>query len=337
MNAIERAPGIGASQGRALLASIVVAALGYLAFSLWGGWRDVAAAAARVGLVGAATLLGLSCVNYAMRFMRWQLYLKVLGHPQPWRPSLLIYIAGFALTTTPGKVGEAVRSLFLKTRGVDLAHSGAAFVSERLSDLLAVAILCSLGWNIYPPLRLLIGIGLLLIGLAFLLMLQDRLLVRWQRVVAGRTGRVAATLGLVFRLLHSARRCHEPRILLAATALSLVAWSAEAYGLHLLLQLLEVDVSPTFAFFTYAVSMLAGALSFMPGGLGGTEATMTALLIWGGSSHPVAIAATVFIRLTTLWFAVALGVVALTRLLPTLRPSSASAAPAVPAVPAEPA
>ncbi len=334
LSAVDGVPAIGPNQWRALLASVVVAALGYLAFSLWGGWRDVAAAAARAGAAGAAMLLGLSCLNYAMRFVRWQLYLKALGHPQPWRPSLLIYIAGFALTTTPGKVGEAVRSLFLKTRGVDLAHSGAAFVSERLSDLLAVAILCSFGWNIYPPLRLLIGIGLLLIGVAFLLMLQDRLLMRWQQVVDGRPGRVAATLRLVFRLLRSARRCHQPRILAAATVLSLVAWSAEAFGLHLLLGLLGVDVSPTFSFFTYAISMLAGALSFMPGGLGGTEATMTALLIWRGGSAPIAIAATVFLRLTTLWFAVALGVVALTRLLPTLRPSSGPAAAAVPAKPA---
>ena len=73
MSAVDRAPAIGANQWRALVGSVVVAALGYLAFSLWAGWRDVAAAAARVGVTGAATLLALSCVNYALRFLRWQL------------------------------------------------------------------------------------------------------------------------------------------------------------------------------------------------------------------------------------------------------------------------
>ena len=62
------------------------------------------------------------------------------------------------------------------------------------------------------------------------------------------------------------------------------------------------------AVFVYAIAMLAGALSFMPGGLGGAEAAMVALLVWGGASSPEAVAATVLIRLATLWFAVVLGV-----------------------------
>jgi uncharacterized protein (TIRG00374 family) len=57
--------------------------------------------------------------------------------------------------------------------------------------------------------------------------------------------------------------------------------------------------------------MLAGALSFMPGGLGGAEVVMAGLLIVAGMAESQAIAATVIIRLSTLWFAVALGAIAL--------------------------
>jgi uncharacterized protein (TIRG00374 family) len=57
----------------------------------------------------------------------------------------------------------------------------------------------------------------------------------------------------------------------------------------------------------YATSMLAGALSFMPGGLGGAEAVMVALLVWQGMDTGTAVAATLIIRLTTLWFAVVIG------------------------------
>jgi uncharacterized protein (TIRG00374 family) len=53
--------------------------------------------------------------------------------------------------------------------------------------------------------------------------------------------------------------------------------------------------------------MLAGAISFMPGGLGGAEAVMVALLMWKGMAGADAVAATVLIRLATLWFAVAIG------------------------------
>lgn len=54
--------------------------------------------------------------------------------------------------------------------------------------------------------------------------------------------------------------------------------------------------------------MLAAALSLLPGGLGGTEAVMVTLLVWKGQSLADAAAATLVIRLATLWFAVGLGV-----------------------------
>jgi uncharacterized protein (TIRG00374 family) len=67
------------------------------------------------------------------------------------------------------------------------------------------------------------------------------------------------------------------------------------------------------ALFIYAFSMLVGAISFLPGGLGGTEATMVALLMLNKIAQPQAVAATVLIRLATLWFAVALGVIAMSK------------------------
>jgi uncharacterized protein (TIRG00374 family) len=57
--------------------------------------------------------------------------------------------------------------------------------------------------------------------------------------------------------------------------------------------------------------MLIGAISFLPGGLGGAEVTMTALLMLNGMDNGAAVAATLLIRLTTLWFAVVLGLLAL--------------------------
>ena len=55
--------------------------------------------------------------------------------------------------------------------------------------------------------------------------------------------------------------------------------------------------------------MLAGALSFMPGGLGSAEAVMVGLLVSDGVGLPDSIAATVLLRLVTLWLAVGLGAV----------------------------
>jgi uncharacterized protein (TIRG00374 family) len=63
----------------------------------------------------------------------------------------------------------------------------------------------------------------------------------------------------------------------------------------------------------YATTTVAGALSFLPGGLLVTEASMTLFLVASahGLDRPAAVAATILTRLCTLWFAVVLGLVAL--------------------------
>src|SRR5512137_2100324 len=102
---------------RALLLVVLLSALGYLAFSLWGGWHEVVSAIVRVGFIGTVIALALSLVNYGLRFVRWQKYLALLGHHVYAPESLRIYIAGFGLTILPGKVGETIRSVFLKHHG----------------------------------------------------------------------------------------------------------------------------------------------------------------------------------------------------------------------------
>ena len=77
-----------------------------------------------------------------------------------------------------------------------------------------------------------------------------------------------------------------------------------------LLSVVGVEVAPTTALAVYAVSLLAGALSFVPGGIGTTEAVMGLLLLQLGADPAQAVAAPIINRLTTLWYAVALGLLA---------------------------
>jgi uncharacterized protein (TIRG00374 family) len=293
---------------RAAVWSVLLAAMGYLGFSLWGGWHDVANAVARVGVLGVLISLALSMANYGLRFVRWQAYLRAMEHPMPWWPSLRIYVAGFALTTTPGKAGEALRGVLLKRWGVPYATSLAAFLSERLSDLLAVVLLTLLGLTAYPAAQPLIAVAAGGVLIAFTVLSNQRLLGRLHGAVKG-SSYIGRLLGHLFEILLQARRCHAPMLLVGATGLSLVAWAAEAWAFHLILTWMGLEVPFAFSVFVYAISMLAGALSFMPGGLGGAEGVMVALLIWKGAGSADAIAATVLIRLATLWFAVGLGVI----------------------------
>lgn len=306
---MSEAPYLSGWRYRAVILSVVCSVLGYLGFSLWGGWQEVGSAVARVGMAGVALALLMSLLNYGLRFLRWQSYLGAFGHAVPWQSSLRIYLAGFALTTTPGKAGEALRGVLLKPWGVPYAQSFAAFFSERLSDLLAVVLLTLFGLTLYPEARPMTLAGMVLVVFGFVLLSQRRLVEQLAGAIPETGGRVPGLLRHLFAVLLEAQRCHRPGLLLGATLLSLTAWSAEALAFHWLLQWMGADLPLAFAVFVYAIAMLAGALSFMPGGLGGVEAAMVALLVWKGMPDADAIAATVLIRLATLWFAVGIGAV----------------------------
>lgn len=307
---INEAPGTFTSwRYRALVWSILLAIAGYLGFAVWGGWSGVASAIGKVGWFGIALALVLSLANYLLRFIRWQVYLRALNQRVSWRPSLQIYLAGFALTTTPGKAGEAVRSVLLKRRGTPYAISLAALLSERLSDLLAVMLLALIGLSTYPAAKTLCAFTGALLAIAFVTLSSRKVLTGMLQRVRGHS-RVASLTRQLLEVLLQARRCHTLPLIASTTVLSVVAWAAEAWAFHVILQKIGYDFSISFSTFVYAISMLAGALSFMPGGLGGTEAVMAALLSWGGASASDAAAATLLIRLTTLWFAVGIGAVA---------------------------
>jgi uncharacterized membrane protein YbhN (UPF0104 family) len=298
------------SQDHALVGWVILASTGYLAFVLWTGWQELAESAHKVGLYGVAAALALSLVNYGLRFARWQSYLLALKHRVPWRQSLRIYLAGFALTTTPGKAGEAFRSILLRKWGVPYPGSFAALLSERLSDLLAVCLLALAGWSLHAAVLPAIAFALSAIAGTVLILSNKHLLDRLERASSGGLSGAARILRPLLDLSSFARCLHSPGLLAGATALSLAAWAAEAWAFYLLCDWMGVEISLHIAVSIYALAMLAGAASFMPGGLGGAEAAMIALLLSADVSFPDACAATILIRVATLWFAVGIGCLA---------------------------
>ena len=57
----------------------------------------------------------------------------------------------------------------------------------------------------------------------------------------------------------------------------------------------------------YGLAVLAGSLTFLPGGIGGTEAVMIILLSLLGIDYISALAITIICRAATLWFAIFIG------------------------------
>jgi len=292
----------------------LLSGLAYLGVSLWGGWADVVQAMGQVGVAGACIALLLSLLNYGLRFVRWQYYLSLLGHRIALLESLRIYIAGFALTIVPGKAGEAIRSVFLKQHGMGYRPSLAAFFSERLSDLVSVLALAGIGVWQYREAQPVVLILAVILAAVLLLLHQQKLIEGIQGFATSKLPqRIAPMLNALADILMHSCKCMQPKAMFIGIVLGAVSWGAEGIAFHFILQWMNVDLDWQTAVFVYAFSMLVGAISFLPGGLGGAEATMIGLLLLNGVSQPTAVAATVLTRLATLWFAVLLGMGALIR------------------------
>lgn len=256
-------------------------------------------------------ILALSLFNYGLRFARWHGYLLWLGDRVGALRDGLIYIAGFALTTTPGKAGEGMRSLYLARYGVAYPHSLAALFAERFIDLLTIALLALLVLIAFSDYTAWVIAPLALMAALLVAIRQRRLLAAMQARTANPQTRLQKLAHGVVTAWDRAFALLGRTPLFAGLGIGLIAWTAEGISVYVIAQGLGIDLALTTAIGIYALSMLVGALSFIPGGLGSTEAVMVLLLKLSGIDATTALAITLIARVATLWFAVALGLLCL--------------------------
>lgn len=303
---------------RRILGVMLLAVAIYGALVLWRGVGSVAHSFESYAWETFAIACGLAFSNYLLRFLKWEYYLAALGiRGIPKGESLLTFLSGFVLTVTPGKVGEVFKSLILlQTRNIPIARSAPIVVAERVTDLIGVIALIALGSMAFPG-----GLIWASAGTAVVVLLL--VFVSWRsasRTVLGLVPKLPGALGRVGarvapkvdQLLEGVRELTSLRRLVLPTLISVVAWSLEGIALWVILTGFGTPPPVALAAFFYATATLAGALVPVPGGLGVTEKLLEEQLSrLGGVESATATSAMLLVRFATLWFAVAVGFVAL--------------------------
>jgi uncharacterized protein (TIRG00374 family) len=266
-----------------------------------------------------APVLGLSLLNYALRFVRWEVYLHRLGIALPRRQSLGVFVAGFLLGVTPGKAGELGKAWLVRELGGGPAlRVVPAVLAERVTDLLGVFLLLSLGALPFPGGRWLAFLGIAAVAAAVLLLTWRQLAELLFRLL-GKLPVLGKRVPLLADLYGTLRSLLSTDLLGIALFLSIAAWGAEGVGFFLVVRQYAPEAGMLAALFNYTASTVLGSLSMLPGGLLAAEGSLTALLNAQGLDTAAAASATLIIRAATLWFAVTLGLVALPFVLRWLR------------------
>jgi uncharacterized protein (TIRG00374 family) len=244
--------------------------------------------------------------NWSLRFAKWHFYLRCLHVSLRWRPSLRVFLAGFTMAISPGKLGEVLKAVLVRNLvGTPVSLTASIVMAERLTDVAGLVALGGLGVTALPRGPLLLG-GIALVLVAAVVVLRTPSVGRRARRLL--PGRLVEPVRL---FVHSGRALLSTRALAVSLALSVVSWFFECLAFALILDGLGIVLPLRVATFVYAFASLAGAVSMLPGGLGVAEGSLTGLLAGLGTPLPEAAAATLLVRGATLWLAVALGVVAL--------------------------
>lgn len=293
-----------------LLGLLALFMIGFIGLAASIGWRETLEQLQKLSPAQLSGLLALSMINYLFRGMRWHLFARRLGLPLELRHNVVHFMGGFAMSITPGRIGELVRLRWItRMTGWPFERILPLPFIDRVFDIAAMGLVLAGGvvlsrtgtQGAVPVAVLAVGfaavvtrpalVGALVTGLW-------RMIGRWPRRFAGL--RRAARSMSVFS---------TPKVAVPALTLSIIGWAAEGYALFLLLTWMGADISLAAATVVFIFSTLAGGLTGAPGGLGGAEAAMLFLLAAQNVPLEIALPAMAVIRITTLWFAILVGVV----------------------------
>ena len=293
---------------RALLLAILGSVLVYAVLAALTDAQAVASALRDFPLDTLAVMLILTLFGYFMRAVRWRYLTGLVSCPLTFRDAVYIQFSGMTMTVTPGKVGEVLKAyLAQEVCGLRMSRGIAVVFCERLADLFAILVLSVGGVSLLGGGWFGLAIAAVVVVLGTLTASSPRFHEFALHFIESRkwAQRHHASASAIS---DTTRTVLTPLPLAISVGLAMLSWGAEGIAFALALRALDfttLGVIPAVA--VYAMSTVIGALVFLPGGIGLTEASMAGLLIAAGMPGPDATAATVLIRLVTMWFGVGLG------------------------------
>lgn len=307
---------------RRLISGVLFGVLVYVGIVLWADFDSMRRAVAGITPWPVLAAIGLSIANYLIRFLKWERYRRLLGIRIPVGTSFLIYLSGFSMGVTPGKMGEVLKSWMLRrVSGVRIHQSAPIVVAERITDLIGYLVLVALGGIASHPEYAPVFWATILLCVVAILLAGSAPFARFATAVVARLPYVGRLSPKVAGAFESTRVLLSPRETIVPTLISVVSWGCECLGFWLIADAFLPEALPLdFAVFAYAISALVGAVVlFLPGGIGATEWSLGTLLrreymalgaVPLATAQAMAAGAVLIARGCTLWLSVLIGVIA---------------------------
>ena len=228
------------------------------------------------------------------------------------KQSFLLFLTGLSMIVTPGGTGQMIKSHFLKEQhGHPISKSLPLVYAERFHDLLAISILVTLTLFVSFSIESLIAC---LISFSFVAIL---ILIAKNRIFFTKLICLLSKIKLFRNQLpddshftDSLQKLFKNNIIIKTDIIVFSLFLFEGIIIYMGFLAFEVDLGYLKSIQLFYTSIIFGAISLIPGGVGVVEGGFTALLTQQSLSLSLAISIVIFIRLTTIWFATMIGFIA---------------------------
>jgi len=257
-------------------------------------------------------IIGLVILSWIISYFRWIILLKNQNIHIRHSINFQIFLVGGALGITPGKIGELFKSQILKEKfNIPRTKTAPLFIVEKFLDLVSAMIVTIIGIWFIPEVGYLAIIGLVISLLLFKILTSKKLF--------NQTLNFLNRIRFLKKYLEPLSSSHEilsavlyNKKMFFLLLLSIFYWITIGCAAFFVIEAFGFSVDSIVNIIsTYSSSLIIGALSFIPGGIGIAEGSLIGLLTFQGIDVSEAVVIVVLIRIFTLWFSTITGFIAL--------------------------
>ena len=255
-------------------------------------------------------VLFLAPLSWVIVFLRWHLLLKNSDIIIPKKENFKIYMSGFAMSATPGKVGELIKTQMLHSKyGIPRKKTAPIIISEQFYNILGILVVSVLGLFYFDFSIYVVFLTGGILFCTFLLLSSEKLFRKFTTLVSKIKflQKFVPSLSDSYIVLQKSTR---GKIFVTSSVLSVAFWLLES--LIAFFVLFSFDVK-NFEFLqlaaTYTTSIIIGVASFLPMGIGVVEGSLAGFFSYQGVEISLALTLVIFIRIFTRWYGVITGFV----------------------------
>jgi len=242
-----------------------------------------------------------------IKTIRWHFFLKEFDNQIPFKQNFQYYLAGLAFVISPGRIGEIVRSPYIKRDyGVSISKTASIVFVERIYDLIGLTIVLSIGLSFidYTKTILLVPISMLI--LIILILKNKNNLLKLMNLMS----KIKLFRNLdsnVEEVYDSIAKLLKAKFFILGCGISTITFIFYSAAVYFLITGLDAYLSFQEIMVIFPVSQFIAVITFIPAGIGVFEGGMIGLFTLYGINYETAITTTILIRLIATGIITAIG------------------------------